>query len=212
MHRVPLAQREYLVVRVVGKTPRSAETTTRHCQSGSEGRSFGADPDRRFLGLCYGVQTRSLASCLRHQPRQEPRALTRMRGSVRGDWRKPVPYRDGARHAESPKNRIVLNHDSSNIILSIVYLVDCLALQANHIIRLFITGFLQILRWHPIESMATIAPLIFSSSNNSGIAVISLDLSSTLRCPRTSFWSQAQAETMWMAARLELVSNDRRRG
>ena len=50
---------------------------------------------RRFLGLCYGVQTRSLASCLRHQPRQEPRALTRMRGSVRGDWRKPVPYRDG---------------------------------------------------------------------------------------------------------------------
>ena len=49
---------------------------------------------RRFLGLCYGVQTRSLASCLRHQPRQEPRALTRMRGSVRGDWRKPVPYRD----------------------------------------------------------------------------------------------------------------------
>ena len=95
MHRVPLAQREYLVVRVVGKTPRPAETTTRHCQSGSEGRSFGADPDRRFLGLCYGVQTRSLASCLRHQPRQEPRALTRMRGSVRGDWRKPVPYRDG---------------------------------------------------------------------------------------------------------------------
>ena len=94
MHRVPLAQREYLVVRVVGKTPRPAETTTRHCQSGSEGRSFGADPDRRFLGLCYGVQTRSLASCLRHQPRQEPRALTRMRGSVRGDWRKPVPYRD----------------------------------------------------------------------------------------------------------------------
>ena len=87
-------QREYLVVRVVGKTPRPAETTTRHCQSGSEGRSFGADPDRRFLGLCYGVQTRSLASCLRHQPRQEPRALTRMRGSVRGDWRKPVPYRD----------------------------------------------------------------------------------------------------------------------
>ena len=110
LHRVPLAQREYLVVRVVGKTPRPAETTTRHCQSGSEGRSFGADPDRRFLGLCYGVQTRSLASCLRHQPRQEPRALTRMRGSVRGDWRKPVPYRDGARHAESPKNRIVLNH------------------------------------------------------------------------------------------------------
>ena len=38
LHRVPLAQREYLVVRVVGKTPRPAETTTRHCQSGSEGR------------------------------------------------------------------------------------------------------------------------------------------------------------------------------
>ena len=38
-------QREYLVVRVVGKTPRSAETTTRHCQPGSEGRSFGADPE-----------------------------------------------------------------------------------------------------------------------------------------------------------------------
>ena len=106
---MPLAQREYLVVRVVGKTPRPAETTTRHCQSGSEGRSFGADPDRRFLGLCYGVQTRSLASCLRHQPRQEPRALTRMRGSVRGDWRKPVPYRDGAGHAKSPKKEVRSN-------------------------------------------------------------------------------------------------------
>ena len=92
-----------------GKTPRPAETTTRHCQSGSEGRSFGADPDRRFLGLCYGVQTRSLASCLRHQPRQEPRALTRMRGSVRGDWRKPVPYRDGAGHAKSPKKEVRSN-------------------------------------------------------------------------------------------------------
>ena len=105
MHRVPLAQREYLVVRVVGKTPRPAETTTRHCQSGSEGRSFGADPDRRFLGLCYGVQTRSLASCLRHQPRQEPRALTRMRGSVRGDWRKPVPYRDARELKATPAHR-----------------------------------------------------------------------------------------------------------
>ena len=126
MHRVPLAQREYLVVRVVGKTPRPAETTTRHCQSGSEGRSFGADPDRRFLGLCYGVQTRSLASCLRHQPRQEPRALTRMRGSVRGDWRKPVPYRDGTRHAKSPKKEVRSNHLTHiNITLSIVYSVDC---------------------------------------------------------------------------------------
>ena len=35
-------------------------------------------------------------AALRHHPRQEPRALTRMRGSVRGDWRKPVPYRDEA--------------------------------------------------------------------------------------------------------------------
>ena len=139
MHRVPLAQREYLVVRVVGKTPRPAETTTRHCQSGSEGRSFGADPDRRFLGLCYGVQTRSLASCLRHQPRQEPRALTRMRGSVRGDWRKPVPYRDGTRHAESPNKGNRSNHLTHIIItLSIANLVDCLALQADQIIRLFI--------------------------------------------------------------------------
>ena len=64
---------------------------------------------RRFLGLCYGVQTRSVASCLRHQPRQEPRALTRMRGSVRGDWRKPVPYRDaifarqGIRNPRNPQ-------------------------------------------------------------------------------------------------------------
>ena len=78
--------------------------------------------------------------------------------------------------------------------------------------RIFITGFLQILRWHPIASMVTIAPLIFTSSSNSGMAVISLDLSSTLRCPRTSSWSQAQAETMWMAAWRELESNDRRRG
>ena len=115
MHRAPLAQREYLVVRVVGKTPRPAETTTRHCQSGSEGRSFGADPDRRFLGLCYGVQTRSLASCLRHQPRQEPRALTRMRGSVRGDWRKPVPYRDGDHRGAVSARVSVLQHSTRTL-------------------------------------------------------------------------------------------------
>ena len=86
-----------------------------------------------------------------------------------------------------------------------------ITLQVNQIIGFFFSIFLQISRWHPIASMVTIAPSIFSSSSNSGMAVISLDLSSTLRCPGTSFWSQAQAETMWMAAWLELESNDRRR-
>ena len=95
MHRVPLAQREYLDVRVVGKTPRSAETTTRHCQPGGEGHTFGADSESEFLGLQLWASTPVASpAALRHHPRQEPRALTRMRGSVRGDWRKPVPYRD----------------------------------------------------------------------------------------------------------------------
>ena len=63
-----------------------------------------------------------------------------------------------------------------------------ITLQVNQIIGFFFfSTFLQISRWHPIASMVTIAPLIFSSSSNSGIAVISLDLSSTLRCPITSF-------------------------
>ena len=97
MHRVPLAQREYLVVRVVGKTPRPAETTTRHCQPGGEGHTFGADSESEFLGLQLWASTPVASpAALRHHPRQEPRALTRMRGSVRGDWRKPVPYRDEA--------------------------------------------------------------------------------------------------------------------
>ena len=95
MHRVPLAQREYLDVRVVGKTPRPAETTTRHCQPGGEGHTFGADSESEFLGLQLWASTPVASpAALRHHPRQEPRALTRMRGSVRGDWRKPVPYRD----------------------------------------------------------------------------------------------------------------------
>ena len=95
MHRVPLAQREYLDVRVVGKTPRPAETTTRHCQLGGEGHTFGADSESEFLGLQLWASTPVASpAALRHHPRQEPRALTRMRGSVRGDWRKPVPYRD----------------------------------------------------------------------------------------------------------------------
>ena len=98
MHRVPLAQREYLDVRVVGKTPRPAETTTRHCQPGGEGHTFGADSELEFLGLQLWASTPVASpAALRHHPRQEPRALTRMRGSVRGDWRKPVPYRDGHR-------------------------------------------------------------------------------------------------------------------
>ena len=88
-------QREYLVVRVVGKTPRLAETTTRHCQPGGEGHTFGADSESEFLGLQLWTSTPVASpAALRHHPRQEPRALTRMRGSVRGDWRKPVPYRD----------------------------------------------------------------------------------------------------------------------
>ena len=87
---------------------------------------------------------------------------------------------------------------------------NLITLQVNQIIGFFF-DFLQISRWHPIASMVTIAPLILSSSSNSGMAVISLDLSSTLRCPITSFGPQAQAETMWMADWLELVSNDRRR-
>ena len=94
---MPLAQREYLVVRVVGKTPRPAETTTRHCQPGGEGHTFGADSESEFLGLQLWASTPVASpAALRHHPRQEPRALTRMRGSVRGDWRKPVPYRDEA--------------------------------------------------------------------------------------------------------------------
>ena len=110
MHRVPLAQREYLVVRVVGKTPRPAETTTRHCQPGGEGHTFGADSESEFLGLQLWASTPVASpAALRHHPRQEPRALTRMRGSVRGDWRKPVPYRDGAGHAKSPKKEVRSN-------------------------------------------------------------------------------------------------------
>ena len=80
MHRVPLAQREYLDVRVVGKTPRPAETTTRHCQPGGEGHTFGADSESEFLGLQLWASTPVASpAALRHHPRQEPRALTRMR-------------------------------------------------------------------------------------------------------------------------------------
>ena len=117
MHRVPLAQREYLDVRVVGKTPRPAETTTRHCQPGGEGHTFGADSESEFLGLQLWASTPVASpAALRHHPRQEPRALTRMRGSVRGDWRKPVPYRD-----EQPGYRIEMSpfggiKDSGNAV------------------------------------------------------------------------------------------------
>ena len=94
MHRVPLASRNTWSFVSSGKPhgwrKRPLDTASQAVKDAPSVPTLS----RRFLGLCYGVQTRSLASCLRHQPRQEPRALTRMRGSVRGDWRKPVPYRD----------------------------------------------------------------------------------------------------------------------
>ena len=47
---------------VIGKTPRPAETTTRHWQPGGEGHTFGADSESEFLGLqVKGFNTRSLA-------------------------------------------------------------------------------------------------------------------------------------------------------
>src|SRR5664280_2470868 len=52
------------------------------------------------------------------------------------------------------------------------------------------------LRWQPIASMVTTVPLSSSASSSFGMAVISLDLSSTLRCARTRLLALAQAETM----------------
>ena len=50
---------------------------------------------RSFSGFQLRVSTPvARPAAFRHHPRQEPRALTRMRGSVRGDRRKPAPYRD----------------------------------------------------------------------------------------------------------------------
>ena len=57
LYRVPLARQEYLAVRVCGKTQRSAETTTRHCQPESEGHTFGADSESEFLGLQLWTST-----------------------------------------------------------------------------------------------------------------------------------------------------------
>ena len=53
-------------------------------------------------------------------------------------------------------------------------------------------------------------PVISSHSNNSGMAVISLDFSVTLVCPNTRWFSQAQALTIWIAALFELRSLLRR--
>ena len=80
----------------------------------------------------------------------------------------------------------------------IVTLFAPISLQADHINRLLSIICWQILRWHPIASMVTITPLNSSSASISGMAVISLDLSATLRCPRTSFWPQAKAEAILM--------------
>ena len=172
MHRVPLAQREYLVVRVVGKTPRPAETTTRHCQSGSEGRSFGADPDRRFLGLCYGVQTRSLASCLRHQPRQEPRALTRMRGSVRGT---------GVSQFPTAMNRSTAPADPAGDTCPVATMGD-LDKQANGCHRS---------RQHPIACPATdfqFSPIVHRAGHSGAFDVYSMLQADTLNLTRTLIW------------------------
>lgn len=49
-------------------------------------------------------------------------------------------------------------------------------------------------------SIVTIAPLTVSRSSSSGIAVISLDLSATLRWPSTIRWRLENAEIMWIGA------------
>src|ERR1035441_5192774 len=51
-------------------------------------------------------------------------------------------------------------------------------------------------RWQPIASMVTTVPLSSSASSSFGIAVISLDFSSTRRWARTRQLVFAQAETI----------------
>src|ERR1039458_5358893 len=51
-------------------------------------------------------------------------------------------------------------------------------------------------RWHPMASMVITVPLNSSASSSFGMAVISLDFSSTLRCASTRPLLFAQAETI----------------
>ena len=55
--------------------------------------------------------------------------------------------------------------------------------------------------WQPMASMVTTAPLRSSSSSNSGMAVISLDLASVATCPKVRRFSTAQALTTCRAER-----------
>ena len=98
----------------------SAETTTRPCQPGGEGHTFGADSESEFLGLQLWASTPVASpAALRHHPRQAPRALTRMRGSVRGDWRKPVPYRDALRR--TIRELATTNRSARHILCSLTH-------------------------------------------------------------------------------------------
>ena len=61
-----------------------------------------------------------------------------------------------------------------------------IAFQRENVISLLVDDLCAMSRWHPIASMVTIAPSIVSISRSLGIAMISLDFSATLTCPRTS--------------------------
>src|SRR6266540_1467989 len=61
-----------------------------------------------------------------------------------------------------------------------------------------------------MASIATRHPCRSHSAQSCGIAVISLDLSSTFSCPRTSRCVLAHALTLWMAALEAARSKERR--
>ena len=61
------------------------------------------------------------------------------------------------------------------------------------------------LRWQPIASMVITVPLNARASSSFGMAVISLDFSSTLRCASTRLLPSAQAETIGTMACLPVA-------
>src|ERR1017187_2909132 len=81
-------------------------------------------------------------------------------------------------------------------VLDLFQQMALILFDSQNVVALLVTIFSAMARWQPIASMVTTVPLSSSASSSFGIAVISLDFSSTRRWARTRQLVFAQAETI----------------
>lgn len=91
-------------------------------------------------------------------------------------------------------------------VVDILQQITLIAFQTQLVITALVDGLLCDFllpkghEWQPMASIVTMAPVVSRRSSSLGMAVISLDLASTLTWSGTKLFWCAKALTRWMAA------------